>query len=371
MPTAATTKVYVDLATELDSEHWRRRHLRDEVPDATPYGLDRLEHYGVELTLRDPAFAAIGSNRGGWRCSAALGRVARTLRHRTGGAQFLEAALNLATRTRRQADVVLCYDERTGVPSALTPSRLGPPTVTGVGWLSRVADADPAMARLARLALPRAALVWTQCAPVLPLLRSEWGVAPSRIRFVPFGIDTDFYRRQPPPQRPDVVVSAGEDRYRDHQLLVDAVAALRGRHPGIHLELATGTSLRLPDGLVTQHTGRLDGAMRAVYQRGSVVAIALKPTVTGSGLSVVLEAMASGRPVVVTANPGIDDYVAHNETGLLVPAGDQAAMSAAISELLADPQRAAELGAAGAARVRANFTSEIMARQLAELLTSV
>ncbi|SDI99678.1 Glycosyltransferase involved in cell wall bisynthesis [Frankineae bacterium MT45] len=370
MPTSAPTKVYVDLAAELDSEHWRRRHDHDEVPDATPYGLDRLAHYGIDVTLREPAFTPLASNHGGWRSSSVLGRVARTLRHRSGGAQLLEATLNLPAGQRRAADVVLCYDERTGVPAALTPSRLAPPTVTGVGWLSRVADANPAMARLALRALPRAALVWTQCTPVLPLLSSEWGVAPSRVRFIPFGIDTDFYRRQPPPERPGIVVSAGEDRYRDHQLLVDAVAALREEHPEIHLELATATPLNAPEGLLTQHTARLDGAMRAVYQRGSVVAIALKPTVTGSGLSVVLEAMASGRPVVVTGNPGIDDYVTDGETGLLVPPGDQAAMSRAISQLLADPQRAAELGAAGAARVRANFTSEIMAQHLAELLKS-
>ena len=99
--------------------------------------------------------------------------------------------------------------------------------------------------------------------------------------------------------------------------------------------------------------------------------MALHPTVTGSGLTVVLEAMASGRPVVVTANPGVADYVDHGETGLLVLAGDVDAFAGATEELLADDDRRIEMGRLAAARVRERFTTEVMADHLARMLRAM
>ena len=111
------TRVYVHLPAGLDPAEWRRRHERDEVPDASPYGLDRMRRYGVAVRLRAPLN------------QAAVQRVAGSVRHRTGGLEIVEAVADL--RHGRGADAVLCYDERTGVPAALLG---GAPVVTGIGW---------------------------------------------------------------------------------------------------------------------------------------------------------------------------------------------------------------------------------------------
>ncbi len=67
---------------------------------------------------------------------------------------------------------------------------------------------------------------------------------------------------------------------------------------------------------------------------------------------VVLEAMASGLPVVAVAAGGIPDIItAPGTTGLLYPSGDVAAASAAVASLLALPDRGAAMGAAGRADV--------------------
>ena len=71
---------------------------------------------------------------------------------------------------------------------------------------------------------------------------------------------------------------------------------------------------------------------------------------------VVLEAMASGLPVVSTRHSGIPEAVADGETGLLVAEGDVAGMGAGLARLLADPALAARMGAAGHARFLAGFT---------------
>jgi D-inositol-3-phosphate glycosyltransferase len=68
-----------------------------------------------------------------------------------------------------------------------------------------------------------------------------------------------------------------------------------------------------------------------------------------------LEAMACGVPVVATAVGGQIDSVVHGRTGLHVPPRDPAALAAALRELLDDPRRRAEYGAAGRQRARQRF----------------
>jgi glycosyltransferase involved in cell wall biosynthesis len=73
-----------------------------------------------------------------------------------------------------------------------------------------------------------------------------------------------------------------------------------------------------------------------------------------------LEAMARARPVVASAVGGLAELVQHQTTGLLVPAGDAAALAAAIEQLLADRERASRMGEAGAAHVTKGFLAEQM-----------
>ena len=63
---------------------------------------------------------------------------------------------------------------------------------------------------------------------------------------------------------------------------------------------------------------------------------------------VALEAAQRGRPVIATDVEGLREAVTDGVTGLLVPAGEVEALTAALDRLLADPALAARLGAAGA-----------------------
>jgi len=198
----------IPLPHGLSAETWAFRHAAGEVPDSGPHGLDRLASYGVSVRFRSRTSGRVAA------------RIAQAVRHRTAGLELIEAVLDLRRQNDRATDVVLAYDERTGVPAALLASQQSsPPVVSGVGWLTTRVDTHPVSAILARRALPGAALVWAQCAPMLPVLAREWGIARSQLRFLPFGIDTDFYALQPAATRPDVVASAGADRFRDYDLL--------------------------------------------------------------------------------------------------------------------------------------------------------
>jgi glycosyltransferase involved in cell wall biosynthesis len=77
-----------------------------------------------------------------------------------------------------------------------------------------------------------------------------------------------------------------------------------------------------------------------------------------------LQALAMRRPVVATRVGAVPEVIRHEETGLLVPAGDPAALAAAITSLLSDPHRGAALGMAGRRLVEKEFTVEVMLERL-------
>jgi glycosyltransferase involved in cell wall biosynthesis len=79
----------------------------------------------------------------------------------------------------------------------------------------------------------------------------------------------------------------------------------------------------------------------------------------------VIEALASGRPVVASAVGGIPELIKDGQTGLLVPPGDSAALAKAITRLLEDPAYAARLGVAGQRLVHERFCLELMIRRIA------
>jgi glycosyltransferase involved in cell wall biosynthesis len=90
-----------------------------------------------------------------------------------------------------------------------------------------------------------------------------------------------------------------------------------------------------------------------LYDRAAVVAVPSHRE--GFGV-VCAEAMAHGRPVVAGAVGGLLDLVVHEETGLLVPPRDVAALREALHRLLADDELRARLGANARKRVEEMFS---------------
>ena len=91
------------------------------------------------------------------------------------------------------------------------------------------------------------------------------------------------------------------------------------------------------------------------------------PTYYEGMSNAVLEALAAARPVVATAVDGLRDVVEPGVHGWLVPPGDVPALAAAMKEALGQPERAAGMGRAAAARVRAEFGMERLVRAYAAL----
>ncbi len=110
-------------------------------------------------------------------------------------------------------------------------------------------------------------------------------------------------------------------------------------------------------------TGFLENSVQIYPALDLYVATSLKE---GLPLSLV-EAMGAGLAVVATDVPGHRDVVVHGETGLLVPAGNPAALADAIAGLLADPERRRRLGEAGRQRALKEFSVRPMVAGTAEV----
>jgi glycosyltransferase involved in cell wall biosynthesis len=84
-----------------------------------------------------------------------------------------------------------------------------------------------------------------------------------------------------------------------------------------------------------------------------------------------VEAMALGKPVVLSDLPALAELVGSGEAGVLVPPGDASALARAIAELRDDPARRREMGEAGKAEVAAKRTWSSLAKTYQNIYRTV
>lgn len=147
--------------------------------------------------------------------------------------------------------------------------------------------------------------------------------------------------------------------------LVAAMPAVLERVPHAHLAIAGGGDLagylgELAAELDVAHRVHVLGARPDVPSLMRAFDVFAMPSIwEGFGI-VLLEAMAAARPVVASRVATIPEVVVDGETGLLVPAGDPAALADALATLAQDAGLASRLGRAGQERLRRHFSLEKM-----------
>jgi glycosyltransferase involved in cell wall biosynthesis len=187
------------------------------------------------------------------------------------------------------------------------------------------------------------------------------GTPPSRIRPVHNGVDPKaFPVAASEPALPTLVFVGRIDPLKDIETLLRSFAGVRAKLPEARLRMFGPTpeggeayfdrcaqlsaDLGLADGGAT-FEGKISPPAQA-YHTGQVVVL----TSISEGLPyVVLEAMASGRPVVATDVGGVAEAV--GDAGLLVPPKDPSAVAAACVKLLSDKRKRRALGRAARGRV--------------------
>jgi glycosyltransferase involved in cell wall biosynthesis len=194
-------------------------------------------------------------------------------------------------------------------------------------------------------------------------LRALVGASGPPVEFFRFGVDAAFFPRRPYPEHP-LVLSVGGDRDRDPETLFAALALVKRARPLTEIIVQSTSDVAAPPGVIK--VSRFSHQeLRAMYERASVVVVATRPNLHVSGLTVSLEAMATGRPVVITESPGMDDYLDDGGTALLVPARRADAVGESVIRLLDDPAAAEQMGDRGRAAVERGLTTAHLARNLA------
>jgi glycosyltransferase involved in cell wall biosynthesis len=208
-------------------------------------------------------------------------------------------------------------------------------------------------------------------------LRGEVNLPAERVHFVHDKVDTRFWRPESAPLHVGerFVLSVGRER-RDYETLL-AAARMMPDTPFLVVcsspwARRRDTSLgSLPPNVTVRHSLTWCD-LRALYERAAVILVPLLPmTDYAAGVNTVLEAMAMAKPVVVTATPGIADYVAEGETALFVPPSDASALARAIERTFAHPRISAGRAASARQAVEAQNAIEGYVAALTRIISEV
>jgi len=242
--------------------------------------------------------------------------------------------------------------------------------------------------RFARWALSRARLL-TGCSPELVDRVRALGFPEERSRVIPYGVDVAAF--SPAPQRRSVwrlrlgipegaPLLLGVGRMatkKGFQVLVEILPALLGEFPDLRVVLAGGGDLL--DRF--REVGRpwaermflpgpvLRDTLPDLYRAADLFVLPAVHDGKGNvdGLpNVILEAMATGLPVVSSGISGIPLAVEDGETGLLVPEKDPPALLGALRRLLADPSAARRMGERGRLKAETELTWDAIAARYRE-----
>jgi glycosyltransferase involved in cell wall biosynthesis len=233
-------------------------------------------------------------------------------------------------------------------------------------------DKSPAQIRLQRLAYRFATQIVANSPSASRILFDE-GVPNPRVTVIPNGLDGTAYPdriARGPIRR--VVTVANLRPEKNHETLIVAASLLARSCPELRYRIV-GDGSRRSD---LEALARIKGVDRIVEFTGhrddipDVLAdsdLFVLPSRSEAFPNGVIEAMASGLPVVASAVGGLRDLIDPGRTGILVPPDDPPLLAAALQGLCADAERAWEIGAAARAEVLARYSFERMVSAFEEL----
>lgn len=212
-----------------------------------------------------------------------------------------------------------------------------------------------------------------------------------RVVTMPGGVDVDRFRPGAEPARdhgiraalglprdvPIVGLVSGFRVMKGHQTVVEAAARLAAGGRRFHL-LLIGQGPFVPKVRAQVEAAGLGdrisilGYVDDLPAAMAVLDVALYSALESDGMSRVLfEYLAAGVPVVASRVGVVPEILEDGRTALLVPSGEPGPLADAIARLLDDAGRRREVGAAGAALVRARYSGMRLAEQLTALYLSL
>jgi phosphatidylinositol alpha-mannosyltransferase len=199
---------------------------------------------------------------------------------------------------------------------------------------------------------------------------------------IPNGVDTSSFNNAVPlegwpgPGKSLVFLGRVDEPRKGLDVLINAYPAIRARNPGIRLLIAGPgdareliDTLNADDAASITHLGMIaDGDKANVLASGSLY---IAPNTGGESFGIVLlEAMATGTPVVASNLPAFARVLRDGHAGMMFNNEDSESLAATVNKLLGDAAQQHKLIAAGHARA-AQFDWSIVAHQILEVYESV
>jgi glycosyltransferase involved in cell wall biosynthesis len=299
------------------------------------------------------------------------------------------AVRRLAAHLReRRTDVLHAHMFRAELLGARAARLAGTPAFVATVHSSRVRSADDVAALAALNPLFDHLVAPSEF--IAAKLRRE-GRGPVPLTVAPNGVDLERFAHPSPATRRAARTSLGVPV---DAFLVGVVARLEPEKGHRHLLAAwPAVSEAIPQAwLVVAGTGSLDGSLRDqarampdeiahrvvfagdqtdVPALTAALDLAALPSIREAQGIALLEAMASGVPIVASAVGGIPETVRHGRNGLLVPRADPAALAAAVIDLAHDAPMRHRFGVAGRRRVEDHFSLDASVRRVAAVYEQV
>jgi glycosyltransferase involved in cell wall biosynthesis len=322
------------------------------APDTGLVGSNHLDQLDIEASVHGPAPLKKQHHRGGLSF-----RLAWNLRE-------LPVAWQLG-----DADVACSFWVKL---FPLVARLRGRPAVVAfnIGLCTDYLRASAPRRQLMRTALRSTASIVCLASAQRQQLLDQHGLEPERVHAVLFGVDERFYRPQEPPED-GYVLAVGRDMARDYATLARAVEKLDARAILVASERNVA-GVKLPPNVEL----RLDVSyeeLRSLYAGAACVAIPTRADgypygADCSGQTVLLDAMAMGRPVVASERATLSDYVRHSETALIVPPEDPSSLRSALERVVGDRRFGDAMGFAGRRLVEERLTTRHLAARLAPII---
>lgn len=230
--------------------------------------------------------------------------------------------------------------------------------------------------------LERAVAIVTESDFAANYIRERFPAVVAKVHRVYNGLDLRRFQPAAIRSDPPRIISVGRlIEKKGFRNLIAACALLRGAGRAFHCEII-GDGPLLDDLSAKILANQLEDHVQLVStlsqfkiaKRLAAATIFVLPCIkeSGGGMdnlpTVIMEAMASGLPVISTATAGVPEMVDAGETGLLVPPDDPSALAEAIATLISQPDEARRLGARGRERAAEKFSIETNVKALVEIL---
>lgn len=201
------------------------------------------------------------------------------------------------------------------------------------------------------------------------------GIKESKLRYLPYGIDTHFFAVPGEAPESGYVLSVGRDLGRDYPTLFAAAKRVPYRFIIATAPKNIPEDIDLPENVEVRYNVDAEG-VRALYRGAACVAVFLKgeETTEGSdctGQTVMLEALSAGHAIAVTDRAWIREYFEEGKDYLGVAPGDVAGATEALTRLMEDARLRAALTQSGREKVRTRYSSEAFADGLLELVRAL